>query len=142
MTLEEFARKAVGVPFVDGGRDYTGWDCYGELYVAYRDVLGIEIPAYRGAYKTAKQVDVLTGISEHELRTNWSKVERPQPMDGILIRIDGRPVHVGLVLDRRHFLHVDRGVQTCVQDYKSFEWGLRVLGFYRLAERPQALMAS
>lgn len=140
MTLTEFVNRAVGVPFLDGGRDDAGWDCYGLVYCGCRDVLGIEIPAYAGFYKSTKQARLLMSISERELATTWSPVAAPQPMDGILLRVDGRPLHVGLVLDRTRFLHVEEGKETCVQEFDGLEWRQRVLGFYRL--KPQAAMAS
>jgi murein DD-endopeptidase len=36
----------VGIPYVAHGRDYAGADCWGLLYLFYRDVLGVQIPSY------------------------------------------------------------------------------------------------
>ncbi|MEM9681626.1 MAG: NlpC/P60 family protein [Pseudomonadota bacterium] len=140
MTLEEFVNKAIGVPFVDKGRDYTGWDCHGLLRCAYMDVLGVELPSYTDAYRSTKDVTAIEEIFEHERTANWMKVDKPAPMDGILLRLDNRPVHVGVVITHRDFLHTDRGIDTCVQEYTGLEWGLRVIGVFRL--KPQSRMAS
>ena len=46
MDLEQFAAEVVGipVPFMEQGRDRAGWDCWGVIVCAYREVYGIELP--------------------------------------------------------------------------------------------------
>ena len=53
MTMDEFIREALAVPFKDKGRDYKAWDCYGLLYCFFKDVRGIELPSYVDDYKDA-----------------------------------------------------------------------------------------
>ena len=48
MTAEQFVERAVCVPFLDKGRGYDGFDCWGLVVCYYRDVLGIELPSYDG----------------------------------------------------------------------------------------------
>ncbi len=38
--------RLVGIPFIAGGRGWDGCDCWGLLLLAYREVLGIELPSY------------------------------------------------------------------------------------------------
>ena len=52
MTWDQFAAKAMSVPFVPLGRGYSGWDCWGLVMCGYRDVLGIELPTYEGNMAT------------------------------------------------------------------------------------------
>lgn len=146
LTVEAFAARAVGVPFLDRGRDYAGWDCWGCLRCGIRDVLGVDIPSYAAHYRTARDQRRIAALMERDRPALWTEVAAPAPMDGILLRIDGRPTHVGLVIDGRRFLHVERGIDTVLEDFGGVQWRERVLGFYRLravdAESPQAAIAS
>lgn len=38
--------KYIGIPWVEGGREFTGADCFGILMLYYKNELGIEIPDY------------------------------------------------------------------------------------------------
>ena len=46
VTIDEFIVKAIKVPFVDKGREYSGWDCWGSVCCFYRDVKGVILPQY------------------------------------------------------------------------------------------------
>jgi len=141
MTLAEFVNRAVGVPFKERGRGYDGWDCYGVVFQAHLDVLGIELPAYDGEYRSTCQRGRLEALIARETAARWSVPANPEAMDAILLRVEGNDMHLGLVIDSHRFLHVDRGVDTCVQEFTGLEWKGRVAGFYRFV-KPQAAMAS
>ena len=56
MDLEQFAAEVVGipVPFKEQGRDRAGWDCWGIIVCAYREVYGIELPDLGEYYDHAR----------------------------------------------------------------------------------------
>ena len=76
MTWEEFARAAVAVPFLEHGRDRDGWDCWGLICCGYRDVLGIEIPRYSGAYGSAQDHRRVACLFRDRDAAAWREVER------------------------------------------------------------------
>lgn len=39
-----WAQKYIGIPYRQCGRSLAGIDCYGLVWLVYRDVLGIELP--------------------------------------------------------------------------------------------------
>ena len=104
--------KFVGVPFIDGGRDIRGVDCYGLVYLVYREVLGIELPGYGeiSAHDMAR--------ASHRIRTDsamapWVPVTGPaQAMDVLVMR--GRPLHVGVMVDAGHVLHVEAATASVI----------------------------
>jgi cell wall-associated NlpC family hydrolase len=51
--------------------------------------------------------------------------------DIALFRIDGRPLHVGLALDGKEFLHADRGAGSAVERFASPSWHRRFVSVYR-----------
>lgn len=139
MTLAEFARRAISVPFVDRGRDYTGWDCWGLVWLAYRDVYGVSLPSYAESYPDAARkpqsrigIAALVGAySAEACREAWREVSAPQAGDIALFRIDGRPLHVALAMSGADFLHADRGAGTAVERFSSPSWRRRLLSVYR-----------
>ena len=58
MTWEQFTERAVLTPFLDKGRSYLGFDCWGLVVCGYRDVLGVSLPSY-DEYDTVRNHKVL-----------------------------------------------------------------------------------
>lgn len=139
MTLQDFARRALAVPFVDRGRDYAGWDCWGLVWLAYRDVYRIALPSYADSYPDAARepgsrvtiAGLVNGYTAEACREAWREVLEPRPGDIALFRIAGRPLHVALALDGREFLHADRGAGTACERFAAPSWRNRLLSVYR-----------
>lgn len=45
----EFVERCRRAPYKPHGRDYDGLDCYGFVYLYYRDVLGVRLPDLVGS---------------------------------------------------------------------------------------------
>ncbi len=135
MNLEEFTRRAISVPFVEKGRDWAGWDCWGQLRLFHRDVLGVDLPSYTESYTDAGH----SAESRERLRTlfkkgldAWQRVHEPMPGDGVLLNIGGRPIHVGLAIGNGRMLHTSRKINTVIERLASPMWARRIEGFYRV----------
>lgn len=129
MTLKEFVRKAIAVPFKEKGRDMEGWDCFGLLYAAYREIKAIELPQYLDYSSTKSYQELKTLIDS--ARPMWEKVEQSQPMDVAVFNISGMPTHVGLVIDKRNMLHTEHKIGTFLEPIFGAMWGKRLEGVYR-----------
>jgi len=130
-TVEHFVLKALTVPFEDRGRGWTGWDCWGLVRTAYRDILGVDLPSYATQYEnTVDLFQLKTVIDRH--RDGWQKVDKPKSMDVALLTYGGRPVHVGLMIGSDYFLNAEKRVGTYLDRLSSVEWKKRVEGVYRL----------
>lgn len=135
MTLYEFINKALCCKYVDGGRDYDGIDCYGIPFLAYRDVLGIDLPAFYGEYEDGgKSVESRATINDLILanKNEWELVDKYEPMDVVLFTLGGNPIHVGIMIDSKRFLHCERKIGVVVEKISSFMWWKRLEGVYRL----------
>lgn len=134
MTLDQFAERALDVPFVEFGRDWDGWDCWGVLYMAFKETMGIELPVYTGQYESTKEkLRELQDLIMDSKRAQWIKVGYPQTMDGVLLRLRGQFCHIGLMLDRRTMLHCEEKRGTMIERIDRMPWNNRVEGFYRHA---------
>jgi len=106
MTLEEFAERALDVPFVEKGRDYDGWDCWGLVYCCYRDVYGITLPSMADQYGSVKRLKELAKLidANHE---EWAPTDNPQPGNVAILRMSQHSCHVGIMLTPRIVLHIE-----------------------------------
>ena len=78
MTWKEFTERAVLTPFLDKGRSYLGFDCWGLVVCGYRDVLGVSLPSY-DEYDTVRNHKALVRLFVSKV-PEWRKV--PDAVDG------------------------------------------------------------
>lgn len=111
MTSLSFDRL-VGIPHAEDGRGRSGASCYGLVSIAFREVLGVDLP---------EVIDADT----------WIRIEEGQerPFDVILMR--ERPWHVGLVTRRGSMLHMPEGKSSVIEPYTTGRHARRVEGIYR-----------
>jgi cell wall-associated NlpC family hydrolase len=131
MELIEFINLAIGVPFLDQGRDFHGWDCWGLIRRAYRDCFGIELPDLNRctvlSYEQGRELFDSLAVAYREV-----DLALAQPGDVVILR--GVPCHAGLVVQPGLMLHVDMNIDTCVEPYATGAWKTRVIGIYRHAD--------
>lgn len=107
-----WATPYVGIPFLDGGRDASGCDCWGLVHLVYRDLLGIELPTY-GEISAHDVARVTERIREDSAGAPWLPVTgAPRPFDVLVMR--GKPLHVGVMVDARHVLHVEAATASVI----------------------------
>lgn len=137
MILDEFISRAIVVPFVDKGRDWSGWDCWGMVVLFHREVLGVAIPSYTDSYRDAGRSKSSRVQLQDLIQTNmpkWDRIDDPLPGDAVLLNIGGRPIHVGLAIGAGRMLHTERRVCTLIERLSSPIWEKRIEGFYRYAQ--------
>jgi len=121
----------IGLPFKQKGRDRTGVDCWGLVYLFYKEQFGITLPDYLNEYDHVRDRRLGHLITE-QTDIGWHKLDQPAPGDCIVLRLRGLPFHVGIVVDQRRMIHSQIGTEVAIEDYTSIRWKTRVLGFYRL----------
>lgn len=125
MTLADWSSRAIDVPFVDGGRDFDGWDCWGLVANAYLNICGIELPDHSDPYSALNFRFVCGEFNKRKTATLWTQTD-PGEMAIAAIFRRGLVIHCGLMLDRYNVIHVESGVGTVVQRRQAF----RIEGFY------------
>ena len=137
MTMNEFILKAMSVPFKEKGRDYDGVDCFGIVYLGFRDVFNIQLPKYTDDYKdagasseTRRELSELISLN----RRKWEAVKNYHPMDVALFTLGGTPIHVGLMVDQKNFIHCEKKIGTVIESINSIMWNRRLDGVFRLCQ--------
>ena len=129
MTFEEFCVKAISlpVPFKTRGRDWSGWDWWGLIVVAYREVYGIEIATYTERYRSIKQKDLIASVYNEGKKDGWYEVDEAQEGDVVIVYMDGRDMHSGLAIDKNEMIHAENNINTVVEKISNY----RLEGIYR-----------
>ncbi len=133
----KFAERAGAVPFLEKGRSWDGWDCWGLVYTAFRDYLDIEIPSYDGEYgSTRRRRELAALISLRKSDSVWKRVDGPvRAWDGVLANMFGIRCHMGLMLNDRLVIHTEERISTVVEDTTRPPWSgpdyTRIEGVYR-----------
>lgn len=136
------AAPFIGIPFAEHGRDRSGCDCWGLVRLVLADWHGIALPPYTAGYADTMDIAAIDAmISGAAARPPWREIAggdigaivpgQVRRGDGVLIRMRGRPVHVGVVVAYPHFLHIEDGIDSQMARVNEARWRHRVLGFYR-----------
>jgi cell wall-associated NlpC family hydrolase len=107
-------------------------DCYGLLYLVYKEVLNIEIPPLNGKHINPTDRKAIADLVNNELDP-WTEIEKgkEQSFDAILVRIGRDVMHVGMVADPGKMLHIENGSMSQIEPYRTGKLKHRVAGFYR-----------
>lgn len=126
----------VGIPFVDGGRDRNGCDCWGLFRLVYGDH-GIDLPDY-GEIGATEMLRISREFSrEMKVERTWRRLdgEPRQALDAVVMRraseVDGPAWHIGVMLDARRMLHTEAVTDSVVVPLDHHSVAPRILGFYR-----------
>jgi len=124
--------KYIGIPFEDKGRTIDGLDCWGLLWLIFKEQFNIEIPTFLDEYPTATNFPQIGKLIGDNIYT-WIEIERDirKVGDVILLRLFGYPVHVGILVNKQQMIHVFKGTNTCLQRINSIVWKKRIQGIYR-----------
>jgi len=126
----------IGVPFVEKGRDRSGWDCWGCVRWGMQQGFGIEVPSYAEDYVSSREGEEVSALIGRE-SLGWLEVPlaEAQPGDVVILRMQGRPWHCGLVLEPPYFLHADRCAGTVRERWDASLWAKRIAAVYRHRQR-------
>jgi hypothetical protein len=143
ITLKARCAKYVGVPFLERGDNLSGWDCWGMLHYVGVHELSKDWPTYREAYGhlRAYEPDAIAEVVSRFLG-DWRRI--PEAVEGCAVSFDKRGDlalrtgceprihHVGLVLNAREMLHVQKGAigGTVIVPFDDLEHRRFIAGFW------------
>jgi cell wall-associated NlpC family hydrolase len=135
-SLPDWVSAYVGLPFKEGGRNRDGLDCYGLLRLVINERFGGAVPEYEGiAYRPGEDSSLLAALMDERIRL-WRPIAigEEKPGDGVLLRVMGRPIHVGVVVEAGYMLHIEKNCDSVLERFSTgSRWEKRLLGFYRHA---------
>jgi len=122
----------VGLPFKEHGRGRDGMDCWGLCRTVLAERFGLHLPAYVEGYASTEDAKDIARIIRGEMAP-WRPVPAgaERPGDVALIRMLNHPMHVGVVVARGWMLHIEEGIDACLERYDGSKWRRRLIGIYR-----------
>lgn len=118
--------KYIGIPFKEAGRDINeGFDCFGLAKYVYKKELNADLPDYNVFYRKTndkllkKQViDNLVSAIENA-DDEWFDIKtldnKPRDYDGVLIKIQGHVIHIGIYVNPNMILHCYDGTDVVLE---------------------------
>lgn len=125
--------RYLGIPFLRGGSDHVGADCWGLVRLVYRERYRIELPD-PGPYDDSREA--MLALVRQEM-PRWRRVEAADEGDVALFYLAGAPVHVGVCVAPNFVLHVSSGHPSRIDRLDSPLLRGRLEGVYRWIDRPR-----
>lgn len=137
------------IPFVDKGRSFEGVDCWGLVWLIYRELWGVELPDYLDAYDTFKDHERIAEVfTQEQARARavagreraagpWTEITFSQvtPLCLVTWEIGKAPWHIGLCLGNWRtppsFLHATEGTGVRITNFRDREWKDRPKAFFQ-----------
>jgi cell wall-associated NlpC family hydrolase len=132
MPIPFWAGRYIGLPFKDHGRDRAGLDCWGLVRLVMSEQFGLALPSLATEYQRTTQVEKISALIEREA-LKWKSVAAGEEACGdvVVMRVRGKPMHVGFVLGDGQMLHIELGINSVIENYKGLRWAERISGIYR-----------
>lgn len=125
--MQEF----VGIPYIPHGRDYAGADCWGLVWLFYRDVLKIDIPSYSDEMLTREfSRSGIAPLMQVEAIADWVEQDSPDLGHVVLMRRGRECAHVGIYAGDGLVLHTEGPGPSVIERISSPALSRRIAGFY------------
>jgi cell wall-associated NlpC family hydrolase len=129
-----WSRDYVGLPWRFAGRDRGGIDCWGLLWLIYRDVLGIEVASYAMETMDAPEREQIAALLTNDRQFSpWSPVEpgREREFDMAVFRRGGIESHIGIVTEPGRMLHILHGGEVVCERFDQGRWKPKLIALHR-----------
>jgi len=127
--------RFVGIPYAPHGRSYEGADCWGILFLYYRDVLGVAIPSYSVEMRDVEfHRHEISQLVAAEKGQHWIEVDAPARGDGVLMRVGSDESHVGVFIGNGQMLHSEGPHPSQIERMGDMRWRSRITGYFRYCQ--------
>lgn len=131
--LPAYVANYIGAPYEDEGAPPKSFNCWQLFAHIQRCERGVKLPDYDGPVWAGKAglADMRAAAEAFADRFRDVNACEAQEGDAILLRLQGAPIHIGLVVAPGWMLHINKGIDACVESYRAPHWTHRITGFYR-----------
>ena len=129
-------KKYIGIPYKENGRDFNGVDCYGVIYLFFKEEFGVIVPEVTDLIYSKDRFSVKEK-EDHLLKAigiKWVPVDTIKKFDVLVFnkKSDCKiSSHVGLYLGRDKFLHVTEDLSSSIARLDEPYWSSKLYGAMR-----------
>lgn len=128
--IESYVKKYIGIPFVSGGRNESGCDCYGLVRLVFHNEFMIDLPEIDG-YSNALIPELTNPLFQrYTPLLLGERHESPLNNDIAVINNRGLPTHLGVYVGELYILHTVRRIGSCLQRITDRDLTNRIEGYY------------
>lgn len=132
--MKKWYDKYINVPYENFGRLMTGADCWGLVVLVYEQELGIQLPTY-AEISAESLIEIHRKLSVDKDSEIWETVTEgnQKPFDVCVMTAPNskRVCHVGIVIDEKHILHIEKGVDSAIVPVNHFTIRERIACYRR-----------
>ena len=145
MICQTDTRQLIRVPFVEGGADLKGWDCYGLLVWTQKHLFGRELPPLEEKRPNVKDRRLIEALCKSQTEHHWevleSRSERDPPLkfgperpgDAVSMYVEGTESHFGVIIKPGLMLHTRAEAGTLISQYQRDRyWTPKIAATYRV----------
>ncbi len=133
--MTHWLRDHVGLPHLRAGRSRDGVDCYGLLWLVFRDVIRIELASYAGetldAPERAEIAELIAGGRRISPWVALDPLDSEREFDMAVFRRGGIESHIGIVVAPGQMLHILAGGESHVDRFDVGRWKAKLIGIHR-----------
>jgi len=120
----------IGIPFLNGGRDLNGSDCWGVVMLVF-ERFGVFVPDF--AISCFDSLKINQKIDEQ--RRCWKLLDEPEVPCLVVLRTSTKNPrvcnHTGVYVGENLFLHTFKKRNSCKEHINHPIWKKKIEGFYR-----------
>lgn len=135
-----WTNKYIGIPYKDAGDDENGLDCWGLVRLVYKNEFNIELPSFKQTRLDA--YDIRSAIIDEYKQDGWTEIAEPSPGAVVLVRVQGLPIHTGVMVDKTKFLNILPGANCVIADITDSRWRNRIIGFYKYTPNSHSILLT
>lgn len=123
------------IPFLDKGRDRSGFDCWGLVRLVLKERCGIDLPEYAdiSAFDAARIARLMGGEAAAEIPWIDVSVAEAKAFDVLVMKRHGSRItgHVGIMVDAKRVFHIEEMIDACVVPIRDYTIHPRIVAVRR-----------
>lgn len=131
--MYKWVNNYIGIPFVSGGRDKTGCDCYGLVRLILQNEYNIELPLLSSDYINALNIaETKKLFSDYIPIFCGNKISTPTESSVALMRFRGTLCHVGVWAGDNYIIHTRHKTGSVCERIDRFSFAGFIEGWYEI----------
>lgn len=128
-----WVNKYIGIPFVSGGRDLSGCDCYGLVRLILQNEYNIELPLLSDEYSNALNISETKKLFlDYSPIFCGNKISTPVESAVALFRFRGTLCHVGIYAGDNYIIHTRHKTGSVCERIDRFSFTGFLEGWYEI----------